>query len=344
MSRKLLFGFLICLLIGAQGLAPARAAAVQSFALKAITASPAADGSIKIELQGKNLADVYAFDVTLSYDAGKLRFKEAASSIAGMSTEPILTDGQVRFAHTKIGKTAGVSGSATLAAFTFEEIGTGSAKVAIQDLKLVDSKLAMTELHPDAGISVLASAAGKFSDLGAKWSWAAESINYLASHGIVGGTGNGKYEPAQSVKRGDLILMLVRAFNLKSPQTDGGNFADVPKGKYYYDAIAAAKALGIATGDGAGFKPEAAVSRQEMMVMIDRTLHAIGKELPEPSGKELDGFADKGQVADYAAKSVAALVKAGIVKGGTVGIEPAKSTNRAEMAVILYRILMLQQQ
>ncbi|MBW7462256.1 cohesin domain-containing protein, partial [Paenibacillus sepulcri] len=105
---------------------------------------------VRIALQGRELADVYAFDVTLSYDPAKLRFKEASSSIPGMSTNPILSAGQVRFAHTKIGKTAGVGGSATLATLSFEAVGTGEANVAIKELKLVDSKLNMTTLQPDA--------------------------------------------------------------------------------------------------------------------------------------------------------------------------------------------------
>ncbi|NBD28130.1 S-layer homology domain-containing protein [Paenibacillus glycinis] len=342
MPRKLIIGFLACLLLCAQSLAPARAAAVPVFALTDAPAAPAVGREVKLALQGKQLADVYAFDVTLSYDAGRLRFKEASSAIAGMSTDPILTDGQVRFAHTKIGKTAGVGGSATLATLTFVAIGKGEAQVSVKELKTVDSELNMTTLHPVAKTTVHIGAAGAFSDLGAKWSWAADAINYLSSKGIVGGTGNGKYEPALPVKRGDLMLMLVRAFGLKA-QADKGGFADVPQGKYYAEAIAAAKALGIATGDGAGFKPEAAVSRQDLMALIDRTLQAIGKPLPKPAGTELDGFADKAEVADYAKLSVAALVKAGIVKGGTGGIEPSKSTNRAETAVILYRILMQQQ-
>lgn len=338
MSRKLLFGFLIGLLLAAQGLVPARAAAVQTFTLEPAAASTASGSELKVVLKGKNLADVYAFDVTLGYDAGKLRFKGAESSIAGMSTEPILTDGAVRFAHTQIGKNAGVSGSAVLASFTFTAIGSGAAKIAVKDLKLVDSKLAMTTLHPV--VSVTVQAAAGFSDIGTKWSWAAEAIRYLADRGIVAGTGNGKFEPALPVKRGDFMQMLVRAFGLK-PQKDAGSFADVPKGKYYADAIATAKSLGIATGDGTGFKPEAAISRQDLMVLIDRTLRAVGKALPEPTGKELGGFADQGRIADYARHAIASLAKAGLVKGGSAGIEPGNSTNRAEAAVFLYRMLAL---
>ncbi|MBM7565279.1 S-layer homology domain-containing protein [Paenibacillus sacheonensis] len=343
MPRKLILGFLICLLLGANSLAPARAATAPVFELTTSPASPAAGQEVKFTLQGKQLADVYAFDVTLNYDAGKLRFKEASSAIAGMSTDPILTDGQVRFAHTKIGKIAGVSGSAALASLTFVAIGAGEAKVSVKELKTVDSQLKMTTLHPDTKTTVRIGAAISFSDLGAKWAWAAEAIHYLSSKGIVGGTGNGKYEPALPVKRGDLMLMLVRAFGLKA-QAEGSGFADVPKGKYYYEAITTAKALGIATGDGAGFKPEAAVSRQDLMVLIDRTLKTLGSALPEAAGTQLDGFADKGKVAGYAKQSVAKLVKAGIVKGGTAGIEPAKGTNRAETAVFLYRLLMMKPQ
>lgn len=342
MSRKLILGFLVCLLLSMQGFVLASAATpAPSYVLTATPANPAAGQVVQIALQGTALVDVFAFDVTLRYDPAKLRFKEATSTMTGMSTDPILTDGQVRFAHTKIGKVAGISGNATLATLSFEAIGKGSADVAVSELKIVDSKLKMTTLHPDAKTTVAIGAALAFTDLGTKWAWAAEAIGYLSAQAIVGGTGNGKYEPAKPVNRGELMLMLVRAFGLKA-QADKGNFADVPAGKYYASAIATAKSLGIATGDGTSFKPETAVTRQELMVLIDRALQAIGKKLPDPAGTELNAFADQANVSEYAKQSVAKLLKAGFVKGGSGGIEPGKSTNRAETAVILYRILMSQ--
>ncbi|MBO7746947.1 S-layer homology domain-containing protein [Paenibacillus sp. MWE-103] len=345
MTRKSFFGILLSLLLAVQVVpAPARAAAAPSYTLTAEPSSPGAGGEVKLVLQGRDLADVYAFDVTLSYDAAKLRFKKAESGIAGMSTDPILGEGEVRFAHTKVGQTAGVSGSAALATFVFEAAGAGETGVAVKELKLVDSKLNLTALHPDAKAALRIGAAVRFADLGAKWSWAADAIGYLAGKGIVGGTGGGKYEPALPVKRGDLMLMLVRAFGLQAPagaDASAGNFPDVPKSKYYADAIAAAKALGIAAGDGAGFKPEAPVTRQDLMVLFERTLQTLGRTLPKPDGTELNGFADKDRVAGYAKASVAALVKAGVVKGGAAGIEPLKATNRAETAVFLYRLLTL---
>jgi hypothetical protein len=118
-----------------------------------------------------------------------------------------------------------------------------------------------------------------------------------------------------------------------------GNFADIPEDSYYYDAIAIARTLGIAQGDGANFNPEAFITRQDMMVLLDRTLQTMGRSFSEGNLSTLSGIADNTNVANYAKASVATLVQANIIRGDGAGINPLGNTTRAEMAVVLYRVL-----
>lgn len=178
-------------------------------------------------------------------------------------------------------------------------------------------------------------AASKFNDL-AGYAWAENAINALSERGVVSGTGNGKYTPAANIKRGDFILMLYRAYGFTSDSKD--NFADVKAGAYYYDAIAAAKELGIAAGDGTNFYPESAITRQEAMTLIYRTLKAVGKDLSAYSG-DLSSFKDSANVASWAVDAVSALVGAGVINGANGNINPSGNMTRAEMAVALYRAL-----
>ncbi|MCL2165356.1 MAG: InlB B-repeat-containing protein [Oscillospiraceae bacterium] len=172
------------------------------------------------------------------------------------------------------------------------------------------------------------------------FSWALEAVDALAEAGVVKGTAYRIYSPAESIKRGDFILMLYRAYELNEPFTE--NFPDVPADTYYYDAIGSTKALGIARGYGDGqFLPEAPISREEMMALIDRTMDTIGKPLPRGTESDLAVFADQDTITDYARDSVAALVKTGIIIGDGVGINPLGHTTRAEMAVALYRLMIL---
>lgn len=179
----------------------------------------------------------------------------------------------------------------------------------------------------------------KFADVGTSYSWAAPSVDYLYQAGVVTGTDATHFAPAQNITRGDFVLMLYRAFGLR----DAGNssFSDVPQNSYYAQAIASAKALGIAAGGGDGkFNPTAALTRQDAMLLIQRTLNATGRTMRDGNGNALGNFADRGKVSNYALGAVAALVQAGVIQGdGNRNLNPTGSLSRAEMATILHRVL-----
>ena len=170
-----------------------------------------------------------------------------------------------------------------------------------------------------------------FTDM-AGYEWAAEAVSYLRDKGVVSGVSETEFAPGANIKRGDFILMLVRAFKLEGGE--GECFADVGKDTYYYSAILTAKALGIARGDGVSFRPESAITRQEAMTLLCRALECAGKTLE--SGL-LDGFEDAGDVAAWAAESVGALAQAGIITGSGGKIAPVGLMKRAEMAAALCR-------
>ncbi len=178
-----------------------------------------------------------------------------------------------------------------------------------------------------------------FKDVGKDYSWAASYIDYLFVKNVVNGTGNNNYSPAQNVSRGDFMLMLYRALNLTA--TDRGNFSDVPKGSYYYNAIAVAKSLGIAKGDGDKFMPAAGITREDAMALVDRALLIVGKKLTTGKSSDLTAFKDRDSISDYAVTSVATLVKAGVIQGNNSYLYPKSMISRAEMAVILYKVLQL---
>lgn len=179
----------------------------------------------------------------------------------------------------------------------------------------------------------------RFSDMG-QYGWAAASADFLAENGITTGTGDGRYDPAGLMTRGDFVLMLYRAFDL--PKASGYSFDDVPVDSYYANAIAAAKNQGIAKGSDGKFEPTGALTRQDAMVLLHRTLDAVGRGLGNGWSLSLLSFADGSSVAEYAQGPVAALVKAGVIQGDDSGrLNPTGSLTRAEMAVILHRVLTL---
>ena len=179
-----------------------------------------------------------------------------------------------------------------------------------------------------------------FADVDESMSWAYQEIDYLANSRVISGTGDCRFSPNAPLKRADFVLMLYQAYSM-SAYVGGGSFSDVPDNAYYANALSAARNLGIVYGDSSGlFHPTDPLTRQDAMVMLRRTLDKTGLQFQSGS---LSAFSDAGQVASYARNDVAALVNAKIISGANGKLRPTATVSRAEMAIMLYRALMLEQ-
>ncbi|MFD0697467.1 S-layer homology domain-containing protein [Paenibacillus sp. GCM10027628] len=179
--------------------------------------------------------------------------------------------------------------------------------------------------------------AGKsFHDL-TGYDWAKEAIDILSSQGVINGTSDTTFKPGEKITRADFVIMLVRGLKLKADFTM--NFNDVDSTVYFYEALGIAKKLGIVTGvDGEQFNPREMISREDMMVIVDRALEAAGKSMSGESKNDLINFSDGSDISSYAVQSATKLIKAGIIQGYENLIQPKGNMTRAEAAVVLYRI------
>lgn len=76
------------------------------------------------------------------------------------------------------------------------------------------------------------------------------------------------------------------------------------------------------------------------MTLIMRALDYVPEYgVPSGSASDLADFSDRGEIAEYARDHVAALVRAGIIRGSDGKLYPRSNVTRAEMATILYRML-----
>lgn len=188
----------------------------------------------------------------------------------------------------------------------------------------------------DLGKYAVVFSAKSFKDMD-KYGWANNPVEVLAAKGILSGTSENTFSPANNIKRGDFLLMLMRTLGLEAEVNS--NFDDVSKTDYYYEAIGAAKILGITAGVGNNkFDPEAEISRQDMMVLVANAMKYADKLVVDGSEKDLDAFADAGGLAGYAISSVATLVKNGLISGNGNGINPAGTASRAEVATVMYKV------
>ena len=175
-----------------------------------------------------------------------------------------------------------------------------------------------------------------FTDLGAH-GWAKDAINALAEDGIIKGTSETTFSPGNNITRADFALLLVRAFGLSSDDTE--NFADVSESDYFAKELAIARNTGIVNGIGENkYAPRNTITRQDMMVIVYRAIKGLDAIVGRADPGAPD-YPDFDFVSDYAKEAVSTLVGAGLVNGKNGEIAPTDYTIRAEVAVLLKRIL-----
>jgi hypothetical protein len=178
----------------------------------------------------------------------------------------------------------------------------------------------------------------RFYDMGS-YSWAVPAVDFLAQSGVVNGVTSNQFCPGQPISRGAFVTMVCRAFQFPA-STAAGSFPDVVSGSYYAQSVATAKALGIVVGSNGQFLPGQPLTRQAAFVMLYRAMVAAGRA-PAVSPASLSAFSDANQVSDYARDAVSVMVQLGVVKGSGGQLRPTAAISRAEMAVVLYRVLTL---
>jgi hypothetical protein len=178
-----------------------------------------------------------------------------------------------------------------------------------------------------------------FNDV-VKDAWYSKAVSFIAAREITYGTGGGNFSPDAKLTRGEFIVMLMRAYSITPDENPADNFSDAGS-TYYTGYVAAAKRLGISNGVGNNmFAPGREITRQEMFTLLYNVLNIMGR-LPEgAAGNGLTAFSDAGDIASWAKDAITHLVKAEIVTGSNGKLSPTATASRAEMAQVLYNLLM----
>jgi Predicted beta-xylosidase len=177
-----------------------------------------------------------------------------------------------------------------------------------------------------------------FADV-AQDAWYNKAVSFIAARDISTGMGNGNYAPDSRLTRGQLLVMLMRAYGLSPDINPQDNFNDAGS-TYYSGYLAAAKRLKIAEGVGSNsFAPDREITRQEMFTLLYNALKAIGQLPQGNSGQPLSSFSDAGQVDSWAKEAMTLLTETGTIGGNNGKLSPTSTTTRAEMAQVLYNLL-----
>ncbi|MEX2416371.1 MAG: S8 family serine peptidase [Paenibacillaceae bacterium] len=161
--------------------------------------------------------------------------------------------------------------------------------------------------------------------------WAQKNITSLANRSIVSGYGDYTFRPNRSITRSEAIALIAQAFNLRD--TAAKNFKDLSSKHWAYDYIRQGVDAGIIAGyeDGT-FRPDQAISRAEMAVMIAKALKMRGTEGTSP-------FVDINSN-NWAAPFIREMKAKGYIAGYVDGtFHPNGIATRAEYATVLIGVI-----
>lgn len=189
----------------------------------------------------------------------------------------------------------------------------------------------------DYGFAVLRERDAADSYLDSYRHWAVAEIRDFKALGVEMSVDTvGNFRPNDRTTRAEFVAMLVSALQktgkLSTEQIQSHSFHDI-SGHWAEEYISIAAALGVVQGDGDGsFRPEDAISREEVLVIVDNVW-----ELPVATASI---FTDQEQVADWATVAVERGAACGVIRGYEDGsFRPQDPITRAETVTILHRLV-----
>ena len=166
--------------------------------------------------------------------------------------------------------------------------------------------------------------------------WAQKYIGFLASRNIVNGYPGGGFNPQGNVTRAEFLKMLAEAVDgIDFTGVRSAGFNDLADGAWYIKYVDFAAALGIVNGypDGS-FRPNGLITREEMAVMTERFIKAMGFNLMTVN--KATEFKDQDKISLYAVDAVKVMQQYGILDGNPDGsFNPKGYATRAEAAKVI---------
>ncbi|UKS24563.1 S-layer homology domain-containing protein [Paenibacillus sp. HWE-109] len=176
-----------------------------------------------------------------------------------------------------------------------------------------------------------------FTDL--QGHWAKADIELLANKWIVDGKTDQQFAPELTVTRAEFAAILVRSLGLMEMKTDG--FHDVQPGDWFAGAVSTAYRAGLINGyeDGT-FRPNASITREQMVAMMIRAMQIGGKEI-QADNAILNRFSDRMAISDWSRAAVSQALVGGLIQGvSDNAFAPNQPATRAQAAAILKRMLL----
>ncbi|MBQ8523265.1 MAG: S-layer homology domain-containing protein [Clostridia bacterium] len=185
------------------------------------------------------------------------------------------------------------------------------------------------------GTTVSAEEVSPYTDVKVKrWSFA--DIMYVTENGLMNGTGEGIFAPAETMTRAMVVTVLYRLQG--EPEVDYSTKSkDVKEGKWFTNAViwAAEKEIVNGVGDNK-FAPMETITREQLATIIMR--YAPTEYIITNETKDITGYADYKRVHEYAREALSWANAIGLITGVTEDtLAPREGATREQFAAILRR-------
>ena len=178
-------------------------------------------------------------------------------------------------------------------------------------------------------ISAFATTASQYADMPNDWSTTA--LESSVANGLLNGT-DGKILPNDNLTRAQMATIIVRAFGA-TVKGDISSFSDVKSTDWFSDNMAKAYQMGVIKGFDGKMDPNAAITREEVFVILARALKLT------PAAAVNKSFSDIESLSDWAKSETYSLINSGYISGSEGYLQPGANITRAQFAQIIYNIV-----
>ncbi len=167
--------------------------------------------------------------------------------------------------------------------------------------------------------------------------WAESDIYYATNSNLINGYPNGTFCPDKTITRAEFVNILSKDAGINQDNYNSGSQYKDVNNHWAKAAINWASQNGIVNGyENGTFKPDAAITREELAVMFNRYLKDKALEYKYAA----DPFNDQAKISDWALNDVIAMQRYGLMRGDEkYYFNPRSTATRAETATMAARYL-----
>jgi hypothetical protein len=273
-----------------------------------------------VTVKGKQVSDLYAYEVNLSFDttrlqvpvAGDTDYQNVNAVNDGFTVGPLVKGNKVQIANTQMGKSPGKTGDVTLAKVRMKAVSKGPAEISIDSVKVVNSQLVSNVVSGNNKVKV----------------------------NVIEKNTKPPVKPVVDMFNSDIVNEkdLIQFIESKVAEAKKSNtkieLSDT-KGHWAEKTIGKFVRLKVIDGyeDGT-FQPDGKITRAEFAAMIERVFNIGSSANHSLALNDIDSH--------WAKDVIENLASAGVIAGYEDGtFRPDQTISREEMVVILSRVVNL---